>query len=185
MQNKLGGPRTEQGKARVSQNAVKHGMTSRKMFVLQNENPEEWEQMLADCIQEFQPATPFENRLVEEIAFANWRLRRAWTHENALFDTEMENGAEAFAAQIRPTPTRVSARAPPSVPSRTAARPFRSRSAMKRGSNGLTSEPSKPSKICVHHAHVATNLSFCSGENMYLFMPLASVFSPFIRLDER
>jgi hypothetical protein len=99
MQNKLGGPTTEQGKARVSQNAVKHGMTSRKMFVLQNENPEEWEQMLADCIQEFQPATPFESRLVEEIAFANWRLRRAWTHENALFDTEMENGAEAFAAK--------------------------------------------------------------------------------------
>ena len=99
MQNKLGGPRTEQGKARVSQNAVKHGMTSTKMFVLQNENKGEWEQMLADCVQEFQPATRFEIRLVEEIAFANWRLRRAWTNENALYDTEMEDGAEAFAAK--------------------------------------------------------------------------------------
>jgi hypothetical protein len=99
MQNKLGGPKTEQGKARVSQNAVKHGMTSTKMFVLQNENPAEWERMLADCIEEFRPETSFENRLVEEIAFANWRLRRAWTTENSLFDDEMEKGAEAFAAK--------------------------------------------------------------------------------------
>jgi hypothetical protein len=89
MQNKLGGPKTEQGKARVSQNAVKHGMTSTKMF----------ERMLADCIEEFKPETSFESRLVEEIAFANWRLRRAWTTENALFDDEMEKGAEAFAAK--------------------------------------------------------------------------------------
>jgi len=97
MQNKLGGPRTEEGKARVSQNAVKHGMTSKKMFVLQNENPEEWDQMFADCIEEFKPATSFETRLVEEIAFANWRLRRAWTTENALLDAEMEKGAKEFA----------------------------------------------------------------------------------------
>ena len=43
MNNKLGGPRTEQGKARSSQNATKHGLRSNKMFVLQNENPEAWQ----------------------------------------------------------------------------------------------------------------------------------------------
>lgn len=101
MQNKLGGPNTPEGKTRVSQNAVKHGISSSKMFVLQNESPEEWNRMLADCQQDFQPETPFESRLVEEIAFAKWRLRRAWITENALFDTEMESGAEAFAQKYQ------------------------------------------------------------------------------------
>ena len=91
MQNKIG----------QSQNAVKHGITSSKMFVLQNESPEQWEEMLAGCVEEFQPATPFEERLVEEIAFAKWRLRRAWIAENALYDTEMDDGADAFAAKYK------------------------------------------------------------------------------------
>ena len=56
MQNELGGPKTEQGKARSSQNALKHGLTSRKLFLLQHENPEHWKQLLADFSEEFQPA---------------------------------------------------------------------------------------------------------------------------------
>lgn len=99
MQNKLGGPRTEQGKARVSQNALKHGMSSTKMFLLQNESPEQWQQMLAACVEEFQPDNEFEHKLVEEIAYAKWRLRRAWISENAITDIEMEEKAEAFAAK--------------------------------------------------------------------------------------
>jgi hypothetical protein len=99
MQNKLGGPRTEQGKARVSQNALKHGMSSTKMFLLQNESPEQWQQMLAACVEEFGPGNEFEHKLVEEIAYAKWRLRRAWISENAITDIEMEDKAEAFAAK--------------------------------------------------------------------------------------
>ena len=97
MNNKLGGPRTEQGKARSSQNATKHGLRSNKMFVLQNENPEAWQTMLDACVEEFQPISAFERKLVEEIAFAKWRLRRAWTVETALWDNEMEEQCEAFA----------------------------------------------------------------------------------------
>jgi hypothetical protein len=100
MQNKLGGPRTEQGKARSSQNAMKHGLTSNKMYLLQNENPEAWAEMLGACIAAFKPATPFEHKLIEEIAFAKWRLRRLWTTETALFDIEMEQQSEAFASQF-------------------------------------------------------------------------------------
>ena len=91
MQNKIG----------RSLNALKHGMTSTRMFVLQNESPEEWNKMLEDCIAEFQPQNPFEERLVQEIAFAKWRLRRAWVTENALYDSEMDNNAESFAAKYR------------------------------------------------------------------------------------
>jgi hypothetical protein len=88
-----------QNKNGQSLNAVKHGLTSTKMFVLQNESPEQWNKMLAECIEEFKPETPFEERLVEEIAYAQWRLRRAWVTENALYDSEMDDNAEAFAAK--------------------------------------------------------------------------------------
>ena len=91
MQNKIG----------RSLNAVKHGMTSTKMFVLQNESPEEWAKMLEDCTAEFQPQNPFEERLVEEIAFAKWRLRRAWVTENALYDSEMDDNAPSFATKYK------------------------------------------------------------------------------------
>ena len=63
MNNKLGGPRTEQGKARSSQNATRHGLRSNKLFVLQNENPEAWQEMLDACVEEFQPVNEFEQRL--------------------------------------------------------------------------------------------------------------------------
>src|SRR5215208_6361289 len=101
MNNKLGGPRTEQGKARSSQNATRHGLRSNKLFVLQNENPEAWQEMLDACVDEFQPVNEFEQRLVEEIASAKWRLRRAWTVETALWDREMDEQHEEFSRSYR------------------------------------------------------------------------------------
>ncbi len=101
MNNKLGGPRTEQGKARSSQNATRHGLRSNKLFVLQNENPEAWQEMLDACVEEFQPVNDFEQRLVEEIASAKWRLRRAWTVETALWDREMDEQHEEFSRSYR------------------------------------------------------------------------------------
>lgn len=90
------GPKTAEGKAISSQNARKHGLTSSKMFVLQNENPESWEELLAECRQIFQPTNGFEARLVEEIANAKWRLRRIWSVENAAIDLKMDEQSETF-----------------------------------------------------------------------------------------
>ncbi len=94
-----GGPQTAAGKIRSSQNAVKHGITSNKMFVLQNENPAAWEAMLENCVAQFKPITGYERMIIEEIAFARWRLRRLFTIENALFDIEMDEQADALAAK--------------------------------------------------------------------------------------
>jgi hypothetical protein len=95
--NRSGGPQTVDGKARSSRNAIKHGITSNKMFVLQNENPEAWAEMLDMCIEQFRPVTRYEHSIVEEIAFAKWRLKRLWIIENTLHDVEMDNQAEEFA----------------------------------------------------------------------------------------
>jgi hypothetical protein len=94
-----GGPQTAAGKTRSSQNAVKHGITSNKMFVLQNENPAAWEAMLEKCVAQFNPITGYEQMIIEEIAFARWRLRRLFTIENALFDIEMDEQADALDAR--------------------------------------------------------------------------------------
>ena len=97
-------PKTPQGKAISSRNATKHGLNSNQLFVLQNENPEAWNTLLNETIQEFQPETPFENRLVKEIAFAKWRLQRAWHIENSLMNNEMDDQAETLATRYEDLP---------------------------------------------------------------------------------
>lgn len=90
------GPVTRAGKANSSRNAVKHGLSGRKMFVLQNEHPEAWAELLADCIQTWNPVTSMEHRAVEDIAGAKWRLRRLRFIETGLFDLEMDQQADGF-----------------------------------------------------------------------------------------
>jgi hypothetical protein len=69
------GPRTEGGKQRSSQNALRHGLTARTA-VLPNEDPEAYQchlqQFLADC----KPANSIETQLVHEMANTAWRLNR-------------------------------------------------------------------------------------------------------------
>jgi hypothetical protein len=45
------GPITEAGKAKSSRNALKHGLTGRRMYVLQNEHPQAWAELVAVCVQ--------------------------------------------------------------------------------------------------------------------------------------
>jgi hypothetical protein len=64
------------------------------MFVLQNESPEIFQQLLDCCVRRFQPQDELEMELVLEIASARWRLRRLWTIETAMFDAEMDRQDE-------------------------------------------------------------------------------------------
>lgn len=81
----------------MSLNAVKHGLTSNKMFVLQNENPAAWVNLLAECIAAYNPVNALERGYVEAIAFALWRLRRIYSVQTALVDLEMDEQSETFA----------------------------------------------------------------------------------------
>lgn len=88
------GPVTAQGRLKSSRNAVRHGITSQKMFVLQNESPGIFDQLLECCVQRFRPQDALETELVMEIAAARWRLRRLWTVETAMFDNQMDRQDE-------------------------------------------------------------------------------------------
>jgi hypothetical protein len=69
------GPRTDEGKAAVSQNAIKHGLRSRKVL-LPDEDPNEYAELYAGLIAEWQPETTTEADLVERMAIAKWKAIR-------------------------------------------------------------------------------------------------------------
>jgi len=79
------GPRTAQGKAVVSQNAVKHGLLA-QADVIRGEDREEFELYREELFWELEPVGTMESRLAERIVSLAWRLRRAERIHNEAFD---------------------------------------------------------------------------------------------------
>jgi len=70
------GPRTPEGKARSSLNAVQHGLTARRP-VLPNEDRAAFESFARGLRKDLRPAGPVQALLVEEVIDAAWKMRRA------------------------------------------------------------------------------------------------------------
>jgi len=71
------GPRTPEGKARSSLNALKHGLRARSFALLPEEDPAEWAQHLADLCGGYGPLDAAEEKLVTALAVAMWKEIRA------------------------------------------------------------------------------------------------------------
>jgi hypothetical protein len=71
------GPRTPEGKAIVSANAVKHGLRSTRVVIPGLEIQADWDQFFHDAIEAQRPVGAIEYALAERIATLIWRLRRA------------------------------------------------------------------------------------------------------------
>ncbi len=69
------GPKTEEGKAKSSQNRFKHGVYS-KQVVAPGEDPAELDELRAKLRDEHQPSNTTEEILVDELAQHYWRMRR-------------------------------------------------------------------------------------------------------------
>jgi hypothetical protein len=69
------GPRTSEGKAKSSQNALKHGLTAR-YALLPDEDPTLRRQLSARLVADLKPQGALERELVERLAHLSWRLRR-------------------------------------------------------------------------------------------------------------
>ncbi len=78
------GPRTPEGKARSSRNALKHGLLARHL-VLGDNDPHEVRQefriLLLGLLDDYRPQTHAQKALVHTIAACYWRLRRALRFE--------------------------------------------------------------------------------------------------------
>jgi len=79
------GPHTPQGKAAVSQNAVKHGLSTDRT-VIKSENQADFDIHRTQLLDELAPETPIESILAERIASVSWRLRRAENFQNLSID---------------------------------------------------------------------------------------------------
>jgi hypothetical protein len=80
------GPKTPEGKEKVSQNAVTHGLTAFRP-VLANENPEEYTLFRDDFFRNYAPVGILEEAVAQRAADTFWRLQRAQDYETAVLNT--------------------------------------------------------------------------------------------------
>ena len=78
------GPKTDEGKAAVSQNAVKHGLFAES--VIKGENPADYEVFHTKMLAELAPVGVVEAVLADRIASLWWRLKRAERMQNQAID---------------------------------------------------------------------------------------------------
>ncbi len=85
------GPRTEEGKEKSAQNALKHGLCAERV-VIDEEDREEWEALRADYADRHRPQGPAEVRLVDRIAQVAWRRERGSVMETAAWRSYARGG---------------------------------------------------------------------------------------------
>jgi hypothetical protein len=78
------GPKTDEGKVAVSQNAVKHGLFAES--VIKGENEAEFEAFHSKMLAELSPVGMIESTLAERIDSLFWRLKRAERMQNEVID---------------------------------------------------------------------------------------------------
>ena len=95
------GPRTPDGKARSSKNALKHGLRAQKYVVLPQEDAAEFAQFQAALLEELAPVGVMQTVLARRIGIAAWRLARADRMEAELLEFRSYEGAGPGLALIR------------------------------------------------------------------------------------
>ena len=83
------GPRTDEGKRIVSQNAVKHGLFAHES-VIKCEDPAEFELHREALLDELKPVGAIESMLAERIVSLSWRLQRVERMQNQATDCLIE-----------------------------------------------------------------------------------------------
>lgn len=92
------GPRTAQGKAASSKNRLSHGLCSTALLI-GDESPADFEALRAEFVTAYQPATPEERILTDQLIEAQWRLNRARTVEAKTQDFLLYESFEALSAE--------------------------------------------------------------------------------------
>src|SRR4051812_45886269 len=89
------GPKTPEGKAAASRNAMKHGLYS-STVVLTCEKQEEFQAAFEAYTEEWQPESLTELDLVTSLAQASWRLKRVIAIGSASLDLQLDSDLAAF-----------------------------------------------------------------------------------------
>ena len=78
------GPKTDEGKAAVSMNALRYGLRARSILI-PGENPEEYDRLCASLEAEWRPRNRTEQLLVEQMVTAQWKLARLEVGERSIY----------------------------------------------------------------------------------------------------
>jgi hypothetical protein len=79
------GPKTPEGKARSSRNALKHGLRAERHVMLPKEDAAEFAELESAMIEELAPVGALQTVLARRVVVAAWRLARADRIEAELF----------------------------------------------------------------------------------------------------
>jgi len=90
------GPRTSEGKAIVSQNAIRHGLSAGKT-VISSENRADFDLYRDQMLAELAPDSPVQLMLAERIVSISWRLKRAINIQAQTIDALNKNDTSPFA----------------------------------------------------------------------------------------
>jgi len=88
------GPRSRQGRAAISQNAVKHGLLTRQ-DVITSESQADFDLYRERMLAELAPASPMESMLAERIVALSWRLKRVCRIQNQTIDALNTNNTSS------------------------------------------------------------------------------------------
>src|SRR5215469_7431008 len=83
------GPKSPETREISSRNSLTHGFTARKTIVLECESDDAFQEMLAYYAAAYQPGSPVEQDLMNEMVACRWRMQRLRMIEAALLDSEM------------------------------------------------------------------------------------------------
>ena len=99
------GPKSSEGKAKSSGNAIRHGILSSRAL-LSDEDPHEFDALLADLAETLRPSGAIEQSLLERIAITIWRQARLVRAETSSLELTRRDDAiaEAVAQELDPLP---------------------------------------------------------------------------------
>ena len=86
------GPKTVEGKAASSRNALRHGLSTMTLTVLPTEDPRDLEDLRSNIASEWKPQGDAETFLVDQMIAARWKLARLQRMEAEAIDEVLEGG---------------------------------------------------------------------------------------------
>ena len=96
---KSSGPRSNEGKAMASQNAVKHGLLAHQA-IISSESRADFDSYRDRMLAELTPVSSMESMLAERIVTLSWRLKRAVGIQNQTIDALKANNTSSPLAKL-------------------------------------------------------------------------------------
>ncbi len=105
------GPRTTQGKAAASKNALTYGLTAAN-DIITSESQADFDLYRQKILDELDPLTPIESMLADRVVSLSWRLKRTATIQNQTIDALNEKDNSPLAKFTKSLPFNLSGKSP-------------------------------------------------------------------------